>query len=251
MRFELMFPDQIRKAIKENRPVVLPLGVLEYHGEHSVMGVDTLLVIKTMELLEKEIDMVILPPFYYGAASYVVESPENGKGSIHVPSEVLNIFGRHVFSSLLRTGFRNIHCFIHHQSENFIAGMPTDLAFKLAARQATFDFLENERGEDWWGRDDMQNYYSDHEAQTDPFSWIRLHPLLDAEIQKEFPIDHTGKQEISLMMAFYPEGVDMNKHQDEKWYSRSAKEANLAYGNAAKDKILKSLKSILAGGNEA
>ena len=40
MRFELMFPDQIRKAIKERWPVVLPLGVLEYHGEHSVMGVD-------------------------------------------------------------------------------------------------------------------------------------------------------------------------------------------------------------------
>ncbi len=32
MRFELMFPDQIRKAIKEHWPVVLPLGVLEYHG---------------------------------------------------------------------------------------------------------------------------------------------------------------------------------------------------------------------------
>ncbi len=251
MRFELMFPDQIRKAIKEHWPVVLPLGVLEYHGEHSVMGVDTLLVFKTMELLEKEIDMIILPPFYYGAASYVVESPEDGKGSIHVPSEVLNTFGRHVFSSLLRTGFQNIHCFIHHQSENFIAGMPTDLAFKLAARQATFDFLEKDRGEDWWGRDDMENYYSDHEAQTDPFNWIRLHPLLDAEIQKEFPIDHTGKQEMSLMMAFCPEGVDMDKYKDDKWYSRSAKDANLTYGNAAKEKILESVKAILTGGNDA
>jgi creatinine amidohydrolase len=247
MRFELMFPDQIRKAIKEHWPVVLPLGVLEYHGEHSVMGVDTLLVVKTMELLEKEIDMIILPPFYYGAASYVVESPEDGKGSIHVPSEVLNAFGRHVFTSLLRTGFRNVHCFIHHQSENFIAGMPTDLAFKLAAKQATFDFLEKERGEDWWGRDDMQTYYSDHHAQTDPFNWIRLHPLLDAEIQKAFPIDHTGKQEISLMMAFCPEGVDMDKYKDDKWYSRSAKDANLKYGNAAKEKILKSIRAILTG----
>jgi len=248
MRFELMFPDQIRQAIKENWPVILPLGVLEYHGEHSVMGVDTLLVVKTLEILEDEIDMVILPPFYYGAASYVVESPEGGKGSIHVPSEVLNAFGRHLFASLLRTGFRNIHGFIHHQSENFIAGMPTDLAFKMAARQAIFDFLEKQRGEDWWGRDDMQNYYSDHETQTDPFSWIRLHPLLDAGIQKEFPIDHAGKQEMSLMMALCPEGVDMEKYQDDKWYSRSAKDANLAYGSAAKEKILKSIKTILSEG---
>ena len=113
------------------------------------------------------------------------------------------------------------------------------------------DFLEKERGENWWGRDDMQTYYSDHHAQTDPFSWIRLHPLLDAEIQKEFPIDHTGKQEISLMMAFCPEGVDMERYKDDKWYSRSAKDANLKYGNAAKEEILKSIKAILTGGNDA
>ena len=247
MRYEMMFPDQIRKAIKENWPVVLPLGVLEYHGEHSVMGVDTLLVIRTLEILEKEIDMVILPSFYYGAASYVVETPENGKGSIHIPSEILNQFGRHLFSGLLRTGFQNIHGFIHHQSENFNAGMPTDLAFKLAARQATFDFLEKNRGEDWWGQNEMENYYSDHENQTDPFSYIRFHPLLDPDIQKEFPIDHTGKQEMSLMMAFCPEGVNMDKNKEGKWYSRSAIEASLSYGNAAKEKILRSVKDILTG----
>jgi len=94
----------------------------------------------------------------------------------------------------------------------------------------------------------MENYYSDHEAQTDPFSCVRLHPMLDAEIQKEFPIDHTGKQEMPLMMAFCPEGVDMDKYKDDKWYSRSAKDANLTYGNAAKVKILTSVKTILSGG---
>jgi creatinine amidohydrolase len=74
--------------------------------------------------------------------------------------------------------------------------------------------------------------------------------LLDAEIQKAFPIDHTGKQEISLMMAFCPEGVDMDKYKDDKWYSRSAKDANIKYGNAAKEEILKSIKAILTGGND-
>ena len=51
------------------------------------------------------------------------------------------------FATLLRIGFRNVHAFIHHQSENFGAGMPTDLAFKLAARQATFEFLDAAIGE--------------------------------------------------------------------------------------------------------
>ena len=76
MRYEMMFSHQIRKAIKENWPVVLSVGVLEYHAEHCVTGVDTLLVVKAVELLEKEMDIVVLPPFYYGSASYAVEPPK-------------------------------------------------------------------------------------------------------------------------------------------------------------------------------
>ena len=55
MRYEMMFPDQIRRAIDENWPVVLPMGVLEYHGEHLAVGMDTLVVIKALEILEKQI----------------------------------------------------------------------------------------------------------------------------------------------------------------------------------------------------
>nr|WP_292502598.1 creatininase family protein [Mesorhizobium sp.] len=149
MRYELMLPHQIRKAIAENWPVVLPLGVLEYHGEHMAVGMDTLAVVKILDLFEKEADIVILPPFYYGAASYAVAGPE-GNGSVQVGGSVLAPFGEELFYSLLRIGFRNIHAIIHHQTENFAAGMPTDLAFKTAGRQAIFRFLEKERGEGWW-----------------------------------------------------------------------------------------------------
>jgi creatinine amidohydrolase/Fe(II)-dependent formamide hydrolase-like protein len=136
MRYELMLPRQIRTAIAQNWPVVLPLGVLEYHGEHMAVGMDTLAVVKMLELLEKEIDLVILPPFHYGAASYAVEPPE-GNGSVQVGGAELAPFAEALFFSLLRIGFRNIHAIIHHQTENFAAGMPTDLAFKSAGRQAS------------------------------------------------------------------------------------------------------------------
>lgn len=244
MRYELMFPDQIRQAIKESWPIVLPIGVLEYHAEHCVVGVDTLLVVKAVEMLEKEMDMVILPPFYYGAGSYVVEPPE-GKGTVHIDSQVIHPFARELFKSLLRIGFRNIHSFIHHQSENFAAGMPTDLAFKLAARQITFEFLDKERGDGWWGDNSMKNYYTEHESGDDPFSWIQVHPLLSEETQKKYPIDHTGKQETSLMMAFCPEGVDMKRLSEKKWYCEHSKEANVEYGIAAQKMILDKMRDIL------
>jgi creatinine amidohydrolase/Fe(II)-dependent formamide hydrolase-like protein len=244
MRYELLFPHQLREAIAKNTPVVLPLGVLEYHGEHLVNGVDTLVITKALDLLEKEQDLILLPPFFYGASSYAVEAPE-GNGSVHVPSEILNPFAKSLFDNLLRIGFRNIHVFIHHQSENFTAGMPTDLSFKLAARQATFAFLEKQRGEGWWGRSDSADYYESHSQGDNPFNWIRIHPFLSEKIQQQHPIDHAGKLETALMMALCPEGVDLQRISHEKWYTQTAREATLEYGNTVKNVVLENLREIL------
>jgi creatinine amidohydrolase len=172
-----MRPEQVRKAIARNWPVILPVGVLEYHGEHLPLGMDGLVAVECLARLEAEMDLVILPPFWYGAASYAVAGPE-GTGSLHVDAEALVPVARQVFAALLRVGFRNIHFVIHHQTEKFAQGMPTDLAFRLAARQAVFAHLERERGEGWWGRPEAADYYAAHEAGDDPFSWIKGHPLL-------------------------------------------------------------------------
>ncbi|MCX7706146.1 MAG: creatininase family protein [bacterium] len=244
MRYEMMFAQDLREAIKKNIPFVIPVGVLEYHSEHCVFGVDTLLIIKALEIIENEMDVVICPPFYYGFASYAVEPPENN-GTINVSGKTLYFFAKDLFKGMLRTGIRNIHVFIHHQSENFVAGMPTDLAFKLAARETIFEHLEKERGDGWWGKEEMKNYYTIHEKGSDPFNWIKIHPFMDAETQKKFPIDHAGKQETSLMLAFCPEGVDMKRFNEKKWYSRSANEASIEYGLSAKDAILQSMKKRL------
>jgi creatinine amidohydrolase len=145
----MMFPVQIRKAIQESWPVVIPVGVMEYHAEHLAVGTDTLVITKAVELLEAEMDMVVFPALCYGAASYAVEAPE-GRGTVQINPKAIYFFARDFFMSLLRIGFRNIHLFVFHQSGNFAAGMPTDLALKLAAREMIFTFLEKSRGEGWW-----------------------------------------------------------------------------------------------------
>jgi len=244
MHYEMMFPDQIREAIDKNTPVVLALGVLEYHSEHLSPGVDTLLVVKALDLLEKEMPLVIMPPFYYGAGTYAVAAPERN-GGVHVDSQVLQQFARQFFYNLLRIGFRNIYVFVHHQSENFANGMPTDLSFKLAARQEIFAFIEKERGDGWWGDNSSASYYDDHATGDDPFNWIHICPFMSAEAQAQFPIDHAGLQETSLMMAFCPEGVDMKRFDDSKWYSQGAKNASLDYGNRAKAITLRDMKKAM------
>lgn len=247
MRYELMLPHQIRQAIDENWPVVLPLGVLEYHGEHLGVGMDTLAVTRCLDRLETEMELVILPPFYYGAGSYVVEPPERN-GTVHVPAEGLEPFALGLFRSLLRIGFRNIHFVIHHQSENFVQGMPTDLAFKLAARRAIFEHLEKERGEGWWGEQGMADYYSAHGKGDNPFNWIQGHPLMDAEIISNYDFDHAGVGETSLMLALAPETVDLEKLSKEKWYCATAVEASAAHGEVAIGMILARLRRILGKG---
>lgn len=247
MRYELMLPHQIRTAIAANRPVVLPLGVLEYHGEHLAVGMDTLAVTRVLDHLEREADIVVLPPFYYGTASYAVAGPR-GNGTLDVPADRLLPFAQSVFTSLLRVGFRNIHGFIHHQTENFAAGMPTDLAFKFAARQAIFAFLEAERGEGWWGDAKMADYYAKQADKADPFNWIQIHPLLTAEAIRQFPFDHAGEGETSLMLDLCPEGVDMKRFSAKQWFTRSAQRASAETGRRGRALILAHMRTVMGLG---
>ena len=149
MRYEMMLPHQIRTAIEADGPS-------SCHSECS----------NTMASIWRSGWTRSPSPAFstswkrngprhsaavlYGAASYAVEPPERN-GTLHVDAEALLPFAKAMFQGLLRIGFRNIHLVVHHQTENFLAGMPTDLAFKFAARQAIFAFLERERGEGWWG----------------------------------------------------------------------------------------------------
>jgi creatinine amidohydrolase len=246
VRYELMLPHQLRQAIAKNWPAILPVGVLEYHGEHLALGMDTLAVIKALEILEKDIDLVLLPPFYYGASSYAVAPPEK-MGSVQVNADKLVPFAQDLFRGLLRIGFRNIHFLIHHQTENFTAGMPTDLAFKFAARQAIFEFLEQERGEGWWGDEKMADYYALQAGGDDPFNWIKGHPLMTPEIIRQYPFDHAGEGETSLMLALCPEAVDMERFSPDAWYSRSAAKATRQRGEQGREMILSHLRQVLCG----
>jgi creatinine amidohydrolase len=247
VRYELMRPDHIRQAIREAWPAVLPVGVLEYHGEHLPLGMDGLVVTECLARLEVEMDLVVLPPFWYGAASYVVEGPE-GKGSLHVDAEALVPVARQVFAALLRVGFRNIHFLIHHQTEKFAEGMPTDLAFRLAARQAVFAHLERERGEGWWGRPEAAGYYAAHQTGEDPFSWIRGHPLLSPDEIARYPFDHAGQGETSFMLALCPDSVDMAAAADGPWYTRTAGEASVELGEEGVRLVLGHLRRVLTRG---
>jgi len=241
MRYDRMRPHQVQAAIAANTPVVLPLGVMEHHGGHLPAGVDLLAVTEILERLGD--DIVTLPPFAYGAASHAVAGPEHGT-TLHIDAAALVPVFEALCTALLRAGFRNVHAIIHHQSENIAQGMPTDLAFRLAARNAIFRFLEAERGPGWWGSRDMQDYYARHESGTYPFNWIRLHPLFPKN--DVFPFDHAGEGETSLMLALAPDTVDMDRvAEGNPWWTETAPRATAAKGEAGVQLALTHLRQIL------
>lgn len=243
MRFERMRPGQIADAIARNLPVVLPIGVMEYHARHLPAGVDLLIVTEVLARLEAEAEVVILPPFAYGAASHAVAGPE-GTGTLHLDATAILPMAEALFAAALAAGFRNLHGVIHHQTENFAQGMPTDLAFRLAARNAIFRFLEAQRGPGWWGRSEMKDYYADHAAGADPFAWIRVHPLFPKGA--DFPFDHAGEGETALMLALAPGTVDMDRvAEGGHWYAETAPRATAARGEEGVAIALAHLRQVL------
>ena len=245
MQYLNMLPYQVREAIDRNYPAALPLGVVEYHAEHLPLGVDCFTCLNALARIEKRRpELVVLPPFYYGSASLAVAKPERN-GTIQVDSEKIIPVAEEIFRGLLRVGFRNIHAFIAHQTEGFEQGMPTDLAFRLAARHVIFDWVEKESGEGWWGTEEFSNYYSN---SNNPFNWIRIHsPREHRENQPEIPGDHAGKVETSETMAIYPELVELDRIDGSLWFARDGREATAEYGNLALDIAAKDIEITLFG----
>ncbi len=241
MEFSRMRPAELVEAIAAHWPVVLPIGVLEYHGQHLPSGVDLLAVTEILARLGDEI--VVLPPFAYGAASHAVAGPE-GTGTLNVEATPLVAFAESLFKALLKAGFRNIRGIIHHQTEGFDQGMPTDLAFRLAARTAIMQFLESTRGAGWWGDRAMQCYYADQAQGSDPFNWIQIHPLFPKGAN--FPFDHAGKGETALMQALAPETVAMERAgEGNHWYTETAAQATAEAGEAGVQIAVAHLRKIL------
>jgi creatinine amidohydrolase len=240
MQFDRMRPGQIAEAVAAGLPVVLPIGVMEYHGQHLPAGVDLLIVTETLRRLGDRI--VTLPPFAYGAASHAVAGP--GAGTLHVDPAAFLPLAEALFAGLLATGFRAIHAVIHHQTENFAQGMPTDLTFRLAARNAIFRHLEASRGPGWWGRGEMADYYARHAAGEDPFTWIRMHPLFPKGA--DFPFDHAGLGETALMLALAPETVDLQRARaGGHWYTETAPQATADLGERGVAIALAHMRAVL------
>lgn len=239
-----MFAKELEDAKQRKVPFIIPIGTIEYHAQHASYGTDTMVINGIMRELEKTKEIVVFPPIWYGVASYAVAGPESG--TIHVDEDAYANYLYCILKSLVYGGVKNIYLVPHHQTEG--AGlMPMTIACHKAAKKVTMEYLEDTRGKGWWGSDDFQNYYEDLGTGDDPFSYIKVIPLISAEAQiKCGGFDHAGKYESSLMYALYPENVDLERTKwNKEWFAKSAVETNMELGQHMVKCTLEALEEII------
>ncbi len=84
--------------------VVLPVGAMEQHGPHGVIGTDSFLAQVVAEKVAAKLNALLAPLMPYGLSS----SHMNFKGTVSLSPEAFTLFSKDVLTSLIRHGFKKI-----------------------------------------------------------------------------------------------------------------------------------------------
>ncbi len=239
MLLDHSFPREVNRVKEQNLPLVFVGGTVEYHGAHCSYGCDSLIAEGLIKKLAETKEMMIAPTVSYSPASFAVGN--SASGTVHIDTRAFENYVYYIFKSMLCAGYRNIYVVIHHQFEQE-SEMPMTLAYRMAAKRATMEYLEQTLGEGWWGSENYANYYEQLEGANNPFNWIKVIPTMSSAVQTATGYDHAGKYETSLLMALYPDSVDLSRIDEIKhWFTESAREASVEIGKEMMEKSLEYL----------
>ncbi len=177
-----------------NAVLMLPVGSLEQHGHHLSMNVDVLLPTAMCERIANRIGAMVLPPLQYGYKS----QPRTGGGNFFVGTTSLDgatvsATLRDIIRELARHGARKLVIVNGHYENSMFIVEGVDLALRELNHAGIADFRVMTLS--YW------DFVSD-----------------DAVISAVYPdgfqgwdLEHGGVLETSLMLALYPDLVDMSK----------------------------------------
>lgn len=241
---DMAYPKEVERAKKENWPVLLPVGTMEYHSSICPYGCDALVSQGVAEKIAEKIDCMILPTVWYGVSSYAVGGPE--KNTINMDVDVFEGYIYNILKSLLLSGFRNINILVFHQTEEIL---PTAAACIKAGKKLTFEFLEQTKGYGWWGDNKNKEFYQNLSAEDNPWNWIRV--FNGCPKRAALPGDHAGREECSSMEYLYPGSIKLERLSDtDDWFTETAKEMSAERGKErvtiAVNEIIKTIKEGLS-----
>ena len=236
------FPKELENAKAKRLPVLIPVGTMEYHSEYCAYGCDSLVSIGIIDKITEKIDAVVLPPIWYGVASFAVAGPE--KNTLHVDCDAFEAYMYSILKSLLYGGWRNVYMVISHQTEDY---NPMELACMKAARKLVFEYFEDTRGVGWWGNNDTKDFYNTLDTNDNPWNWFKTLHGLAPNVDKIYNGDHAGKIECSMLKYLFPEAIREDRIPDAKeWFTETAKDMSIELGekivNMAVNELIETIK---------
>lgn len=238
------YPRELARVKEERLPILIPVGTMEYHSSICPYGCDTLVATGLCDRLAERMDALLLPPIYYGVASYAVAGPESG--SIHVDCDTFEANVYCILKSLFRAGLNhNIYMVICHQTEDL---NPMELACRKAARKLVFEHLEETAGYGWWGRRENAGFYDQMSAEDNPWNWVRFitgRGMMPRTIAKYGGAgDHAGKYECSTLEYLYPGSIKLDRlGEADDWFTDTAKDMDIEMGRHLVEEYLDSFEA--------
>jgi len=211
--YEEMYPHEFKAAMEKNPIAFLPLGSLEYHGYHNVLGLDSLKAWKICQRVAEKTGGIVFPPLYLGVDAWpdidIQKYPNKQFDCYHLDAKLYQEVLENYFYRMIRIGFKKIFVLAGHY--------PNANITKLAA----------------------QKY------KNTKIIIVKEPDLIEGAVG-----DHAGKWETSLLMALFPKLVDL-KLMEGKEDRLSAVEGDdpvnstVEYGNELLKKMVSKIKELL------
>ena len=246
IKMEFTYPRELERAKAERWPVLIPIGTVEYHSAICPYGCDTMVSMGLINKVAEKIDCVVMPPVWYGVASYAVAGPE--KSSIHVDCDTFEANIYCILKSLFLAGFnRNIYLVICHQTEDF---NPMELACRKAARKLVFEYLDQTKGYGWWGKNENKEFYQRMSAEDNPWNWVQVicrgKDFTPNAFKKWGGNDHAGRCEASMLEYLYPGSVKLERlSETDDWFAQDSINMSLDNGRERIEEYVDSIVKMI------
>lgn len=177
--------------------LMLPVGALEQHGHHMCMNVDVLLPTAVCQRVAERIQALVLPGLQYGYKSQQKSGGGNHfPGTTSLDGATLTGTVQDIIRELARHGARRLVLMNGHYENSMFIVEGIDLALRELRYAGIHDFKVV-----------VLSYW---DFVKDPAVIQRLYP----EGFLGWDIEHGGVFETSLMLALYPDLVDLGKVVD-------------------------------------
>lgn len=110
MQWEYAKPAEFEKMAREEKVCILPMGVLERHGEHLPLGTDALVAHKIAVEAAKKEPCMVFPMFYFGQ----IHEASFASGAVAFETDYMLGLLRNVCDEIGRNGFTKIFLLVGH-----------------------------------------------------------------------------------------------------------------------------------------